>query len=223
MHVCMYVCVRVCVYTCTRVCVCVCVRVVSAAFAQRVGVPNLSWRPSALSISHCLGESYLELQLRYNTATLHTHTHSYTPTPRVPTTTLQRQKKRQTVERWQGTDAWTTFGEDVMKEMKWDSRHKASKKQQKEQRGWSQTPTEEPRLPALPYWLPSSPAFRPPLALFSSLLFDMLCLCPSLTQLNPVFCPCLLLALGSPLSSTPRPVPRTLQFFLSPSPLKLSP
>lgn len=92
---------------------------------------------------------------------------------------------------------------------------KPRKKQQKEQRGWSQTPTEEPRLPALPYWLPSSPAFRPPLALFSSLLFDMLCLCPSLTQLNPVSCSCLLLALGSPLSSTPRPVPHTLQFFSS--------
>lgn len=110
--------VHVCMYVRTYVRVCACMRVVSAALAQRVGVPNLSWRPSALSISHCLGESYLELQLRYNTATLHTHTHSYTPTPRVPTTTLQRQKKRQTVERWQGTDAWMTFGEDVMKEMK---------------------------------------------------------------------------------------------------------
>lgn len=206
-------------YVCTHVRVCACMRVVSAALAQRVGVPNLSWRPSALSISHCfIWNSSLDITQPHFTH-IHTATHLHLEFP--PRLCKDRRRGRQ----WK--DGRAPMHGRRLARMSWKKWSeipdiKPRKKQQKEQRGWSQTPTEEPRLPALPYWLPSSPAFRPPLALFSSLLFDMLCLCPSLTQLNPVFCSCLLLALSSPLSSTPRPVPHTLQFF-SPSPLKLSP
>ena len=61
---------------------------------------------------------------------------------------------------------------------------------------------------------PSLPASRPPpLPLFCSPHFDMLFLCPSLTQLNPVFFLSLLLMPGPPPSSAPRPVPHPLHFF----------
>lgn len=67
------------------VCACVCMRVChSTEVAQRVVVPNLSWWPSVLSISHCLGEvlsrtpAWILTQALAQTHTrAHTHTENY--------------------------------------------------------------------------------------------------------------------------------------------------
>lgn len=129
-----------------------------------VGVPNLNWRPTALSISHCSGEAYLELQLRCSADTSHTHT----PTPPAPTTSPQRQRSKQTVEWGQGIDAWTKPGKDVMREMMWESRHFFLKKGRT-------LPMEELWLSALPSWLLCSLLS---LAFFAQFSYTLLSLTP---------------------------------------------
>lgn len=63
-----------------------------------------------------------------------------------------------------------------------------------------------------------------PFAYFSFPLFDMLCLCPNLTQLNPVsFFSSPLSLLDPPPSCAPWPVPHPLQFSFFTTRLKLSP
>lgn len=199
---------------------CVSLCLVSRGFAQRVGVPNLCCRP--LPISHCLGEVYLELQFRYNTNTLHTYTHTDKTLLHLeflPRLCKDSRRRRQ----WnEGRAPMHGQPRVKMSWKKWSEIPDETLKKQKEEPGgvgggeWSETPMEEPWLIALPYWLPHFSAFRPLLALLASPLFNMQCLCPRLTQLNPVFFSSLLL--DPPPPSTPRPVPHPLQFFFPPLP-----
>lgn len=50
---------------------------VSTEVAQRVAVPNLSWWPSTLSISHCLGEGLSRTPAWIQHRHTDTHTHTY--------------------------------------------------------------------------------------------------------------------------------------------------